>query len=159
MSRPKVFVSYARHDHEDAQGIVRALRSLGVPVWTDQQIRMGREWMSEIEEALRSARVIVLCVSPSFLASDWANLEIGVALSRSQESGVRVVPVVFRDSSMPESLKRFQSLDVRRLSADEVAKAICSIADEQNKKDTLPSAISNTPKTNSKEAVGHPPPD
>jgi TIR domain-containing protein len=119
-----IFISYAHKDLERVANISRALADLDVSVWSDQKIRAGEQWMTEIEKALTEAKVLVLCVSPSFLASDWAQFEIGVALSRSRDAGVKVIPILLNDSIVPEALNRFQFIDARRLSTDQVAAEI-----------------------------------
>jgi hypothetical protein len=130
-----LFISYAHQDHKAATEIARALANLNVSVWSDQAIRAGEEWMPAIERALDEAKVMVLCVSPSFLASDWAQLEIGVALSRSRSAGVRVIPVILSESVVPESLRRFQFIDARQLSVAQVATAIQKVV-EASRNDT-----------------------
>jgi hypothetical protein len=129
MSEPRVFISYSHQDRESGARISRALNELGVAAWTDQQIRAGDEWMSQIESALNEAKVIVLCVSPSFLASNWAQLEIGIALSRARASGVRVIPVILTDSVVPDALKGFQHLDARKLTPEQVAGEIKKVVE------------------------------
>ena len=111
-------------DHYVARDITRALANLGLSVWDDQNIRAGDEWMPAIEKALTEAKVLVLCLSPSFLASDWAQFEIGVALSRSRNSGVQIVPLILRESNLPQALKRFKYVDARTMSSDQVAATI-----------------------------------
>lgn len=57
--------------------------------------------MPEIKKALSEAKVLVLCLSPDFLASDWAQFEIGVALSRSRDGGPRFIPTLLQDLVYP----------------------------------------------------------
>jgi len=129
-----IFLSYSHHDGESLKNIFGALAERGVSVWSDQEIRAGNEWMPEIEKALAEAKVFVLCLSPSFLASDWAQLEIGVALSRSRDSGVRVIPLILRESVVPHALKRFQWVDARKMLPNEVAAAIQKVVEESKLK-------------------------
>lgn len=128
MPETRVFISYSHKDSELVASISRALSELDIASWSDQQIRAGDSWMSEIESALNEAKVVVLCVTPEFLASDWAQVEIGVALSRARESDIRVIPLILADTVLPDALKRFQYLDARKLSpeqvADEIKKAV-----------------------------------
>ena len=128
MTESNVFISYSRQDSETVAKIFRALNDRDVATWTDQQVGAGDSWMSEIETAWKDSKVFVLCVSPSFLASDWAQLEIGVALSRARESDVRVIPLILGETVLPEFLKRFKYLDARKLSADQVADEIKKVA-------------------------------
>lgn len=124
-----VFISHASQDGESANKIARALADRHVSVWSDQKIQAGGEWMQTIEQALTEAKVLVLCISPSFLASDWAQLEIGVALSRSRDAGVGVIPLILRESDVPQALKRFRNLDARSMSTEQVAAAIQQVVE------------------------------
>jgi hypothetical protein len=125
-----IFISYAHQDRERVAKITHALADRDVSISSDQNIRAGDEWMPAIEKALAEAKVLVLCISPSFLASDWAQFEIGVALSRSRDSGVRVIPLVLRESEAPQALNRFQYIDARDLSADQVAEALQKVVEK-----------------------------
>jgi hypothetical protein len=119
-----LFISYAHGDREVASDISRALSDLQMSVWSDQKIRAGERWMPEIEKALHEAKVMVLCITPTFLASDWAQFEIGVAISRSKAAGVRVIPLILRDTVVPDSLSKFQLIDARHLTASQAAAEI-----------------------------------
>lgn len=121
-----VFVSYSWEDRAQVTDITRELKALGVTVWQDQDIRAGARWMDEIDSALQDAKVLVLCISPRFLESDWCKMEIGIALSRARAGEARVVPILLSESAQPQStpLDRFQTLDARRLPAKAIAAKI-----------------------------------
>jgi hypothetical protein len=95
-------------------------------------MRGGAEWELEIEKAITEAKVLILCLSPSFLATDWAQVEIGIALTRSREANVRVMPLILEGSEMPPILRRFQFLDARNMPADQVAASIQKIVEAVN---------------------------
>src|SRR5262245_22424879 len=59
--------------------------------WHDRRIGVGREWDGEIDAQLRSADIILLLVSPDFIASDYCwDVEARVALER-EAAGEAVV--------------------------------------------------------------------
>jgi tetratricopeptide (TPR) repeat protein len=65
--------------------------------WHDRQITGGREWAGEIDKNLEAADIILLLVSPDFLASDYCNdIEMCRALERHAEGKARVIPIILR---------------------------------------------------------------
>lgn len=66
-------------------------------MWTDGQIDPGREWESDIRRNLQSADIIVLLVSPDFLASEYIyDKELKHAMERHETAEVQVIPVFLR---------------------------------------------------------------
>jgi len=97
--RAHVFVSYS---HRDVRWLNR-LRTMLKPVerrfstavWSDRQIEAGARWASEIEQALASARVVLLLVSPSFLASDFIDQnELGPVLAAARDGSKKILGVL-----------------------------------------------------------------
>jgi len=74
MERTRVFVSYCRDDlrHlEDFQEILSPYLRALPEIWSDGRIDPGDQWQKEISDALGSAKIAVLLVTPSFLASSF----------------------------------------------------------------------------------------
>ncbi|MGD9902978.1 MAG: toll/interleukin-1 receptor domain-containing protein [Vicinamibacterales bacterium] len=101
-SRPiEIFFSYARED-EALMDIVRlqlvVRERLGEIVkWHDRMIPAGDEWRSHIDDRIERAHVILLFVSPHFLASRYCyEIEGDIALRRHRDGTARVIPVVLR---------------------------------------------------------------
>ena len=71
----KVFISYA---HEDEHLRDQLQTQLAIPqrqglikIWHDREIGAGAEWAGAIDSQLETADLILLLVSPDFLASDY----------------------------------------------------------------------------------------
>ena len=74
-NRPiKLFYSYSHEDEAFREKLERHLAILRrqgvVKEWHDRHISAGREWKDQISEHLKTADVILLLVSSSFLNSD-----------------------------------------------------------------------------------------
>jgi internalin A len=70
-----VFISYAHEDEPLRQQLethLSLLRRQGlIANWHDRQILPGTEWEKEIDAHLESAQLVLLLISPDFLASDY----------------------------------------------------------------------------------------
>lgn len=100
----RVFVSHAHADerfvkklHEHLEG----LKKLGlISIWNDREIRAGSEWVSEIAARLDQADLILLLISPAFIASDYCyGLEMKRALERHEAGAARVIPIILRPTN------------------------------------------------------------
>jgi len=69
-----VFISYAHEDEllrERLEAHLSLLRRQGwIADWHDRQIIPGADWSQEIDEHRGTASIILLLISPDFLASD-----------------------------------------------------------------------------------------
>jgi hypothetical protein len=97
----EIFFSYA-HEDEALMDVVRlqlvVRERLGEIVkWHDRMIPAGDDWRTQIDQRIERAHVILLFMSPDFLASRYCyEVEGEVALRRHREGTARVIPVVLR---------------------------------------------------------------
>jgi len=97
----EIFFSYA-HEDEALMDVIRlqlvVRERLGEIVkWHDRAIFAGDDWQGKIDLRIERAHVILLFMSPHFLASRYCyEIEGEVALRRHQEGSARVIPVVLR---------------------------------------------------------------
>jgi hypothetical protein len=96
-----IFFSYAHEDERLVKDIQRQLciykRLLEISPWHDRRILPGSNWRNEIDERLRSARIILLFVSSDFIASDYCyGVEMAEALRRQQNNEATVIPIILR---------------------------------------------------------------
>src|SRR5258706_2919195 len=97
----EIFYSYAHKDEGLKKKLeihLSLLKQEGlITGWYDREIRAGAEWASEIETHLNSAHIILLLVSPDFMASDYCySIEMRRALERHEAQEARVIPVILR---------------------------------------------------------------
>jgi hypothetical protein len=71
----EIFYSYAHEDERLRKALDKQLSLLKreglITAWYDHKITAGKEWESEILTHLDSAQIILLLISPDFIASDY----------------------------------------------------------------------------------------
>jgi|GEM_PF-3385325 len=96
-----IFCSYSHHDEKMRQELEKHLtlfqrQGIGI-IWHDRKIDAGEPWRGQIDSHLKSADIILLLVSPDFLASDYCyDIEMKKALERHDAGEVRVIPIILR---------------------------------------------------------------
>jgi serine/threonine protein kinase len=96
-----VFISFAPADealmHEVEEHLALLKRDGLVRSWHPQMIGPGEEWARTVDEHLSRARLILLLVSSSFLASDYCfGVEMQRALERDKAGKAVVLPILLR---------------------------------------------------------------
>lgn len=125
----EVFFSYSHKDEGWRDQLTTALSGLKrqkvIREWHDRRISGGREWEQEIDTHLNTAQIILLLISPDFIASDYCfDLEMGRALERHEAGEARVIPIILRPTDMT-------GMPFRKLQAlPKDAKPIASWADK-----------------------------
>ena len=97
----EVFYSYAHEDEALIKGLRKQLSILKrqdvICDWYDREIMAGTEWKGQIDQHLNSAGVILLLISPDFLASDYCyDVEMKRAVERHEQGDAHVIPVLLR---------------------------------------------------------------
>lgn len=101
----KVFFSYSSEDHSFLEELKKRLillqrEGLINEIWYDRNISAGKEKQKELDEHLNSSHIILLLVSPDFIASDYCyGKEATKAIERYDQGEAIVIPVILRPSS------------------------------------------------------------
>lgn len=95
------FLSYSHKDEAFREELMRALSTLqrtnAIDCWHDRVISPGQEWEPQIQEQLRTARIILLLISADFIASDFCYaIELKQAMERHERGEARVIPILLR---------------------------------------------------------------
>lgn len=94
-----IFFSYSHKDEDLRNELEIHLASLKrqgvISTWHDRRIAAGEEFAGKISENLESANIILLLVSPYFIASDYCyEVEMKRALERHESGEAKVIPVI-----------------------------------------------------------------
>jgi len=97
----EIFMSYAHADRlwiDRFEKHLRSLRSQGIiDIWHDRDISAGQEWASEVDAHLEQAQIVLLFVSPDFMASDYVySSEFQRVMERNAQAKTRVIPIILR---------------------------------------------------------------
>jgi hypothetical protein len=97
----EIFYVYAHSDERLRKRLethLSTLRQQGVITeWHDRKIVAGTDWKQSIDTHLTTAAIILLLVSPDFLASDYCyGVEMQRALARHAAGEASVIPVILR---------------------------------------------------------------
>jgi len=96
-----LFFSYSHVDEslrDQLETHLSSLRRQGlISSWHDRRITAGEDFGKAIDSHINTADVILLLVSPDFIASDYCyEREMKRALERHQHGEARVIPVILR---------------------------------------------------------------
>jgi len=97
----EVFFSYAHEDEGLRDELAKHLKLLqregAISMWHDRRIVAGDEWKGAIDARLESAGIILLLISPDFIASDYCwDVEVKRAMARHAAGEARVIPIILR---------------------------------------------------------------
>lgn len=95
----KVFFSYSHKDENlrnELEIHLSTLKRQGIiQTWHDRRIGAGKSFGAEIDANLETSDIILLLVSPYFIASDYCyNVEMQRALERHKDGEAHVIPVI-----------------------------------------------------------------
>ncbi|MGH9755786.1 MAG: tetratricopeptide repeat protein [Blastocatellia bacterium] len=98
MASVHIFISHASKDDDFVKELRTALEGHQLPVWVDSRnLRGGDKLAPEIEQAIETARHVIVALSPNTINSPWVRLEIQQALAvekRRGKDGYRVIPLL-----------------------------------------------------------------
>ena len=103
-----IFISYSHKDEELKDALLTHLANLKrqkkIKAWQDRAIEAGQEWEAQIKSQLESAQVILLLISPDFMASDYCyDIEMEGAIARHDAGTAKVIPVILRPCDWKDS--------------------------------------------------------
>jgi hypothetical protein len=100
-------ISYSSSDRLKAQELGRRLEKEGWSVWWDRKINPGQSFSKVLEEALNSAKCVVVLWSKRSVASDWVQNEA----AEGKRRGI-LVPAFIEDTAPPFEFRRIQATNL-----------------------------------------------
>ena len=148
---PEVFYSYAHEDERHLNLLQMHLKALEadrlISTWYDRNIPPGDEWDRLINDRIHSADIILLLVSPAFMASDYIRQkEMKAALKRHEAGDAVVIPVILEKAlwkrravfkklqAVPKNAKPIRAWNPQRDGWFDVAEHIEELVEKINQK-------------------------
>ncbi|MBO0795061.1 MAG: TIR domain-containing protein, partial [Ktedonobacteraceae bacterium] len=97
----QLFCCYARSDQQYLAELKKHLKPLQreklIDIKADIDIDPGMEWERKIHHYLEQSQIILLLISPDFIASNYCyNIEMHKALIRHQQGTACIIPIIIR---------------------------------------------------------------
>ena len=97
----KIFYCYARKDRnlrDELEKHLFVLKHQGkIRSWHDREILPGASWEHEVDAQLGLADIVLLLISPDFIASNYCyGIEMQRALERHSQGDVYIIPILLR---------------------------------------------------------------
>ncbi|CAK8723160.1 hypothetical protein KKHLCK_12465 [Candidatus Electrothrix laxa] len=97
----KIFCSYSHKDESFREELeIHAsslMREKLVEIWHDRKIMPGQNWEDAIDIHLEESEIVILLISPNFIASDYCyGKELTRALEKDASGHAKVIPIIIR---------------------------------------------------------------
>lgn len=114
-----LFLSYSRDDLSRVEPLAAALEHEGHEVWWDRHIAGGQGFADAIEQALESARIVIVCWTTRSVRSDWVRDEAAAG----RDTG-RLLPVTLDGCQPPLGFRQYQTIDLSHWNGQVESKAL-----------------------------------
>lgn len=143
-----VFLSHNSKDKPRVRNLAERLEGAGLRVWFDEwNIQPGDIISLKVDEGLEQSRVLVLCLSPNALDSDWVTLERTTAVHRDPvNKSRRFVPLLLADCELSDSLRRYKYVDFRDEADSDFKELLGACRPDRNLRSEMSSRTARTVK-------------
>ena len=78
--KPQVFISYQWSAQDDVTALRKRIEASGYSCWMDVgQLGAGDELFARIDDGIRNACAVVVCITPKYVTSQWCTRELLLA--------------------------------------------------------------------------------
>lgn len=128
----RVFLCHAKEDAHIAREFRNTLVRYNYEVWLDESSLLpGHEWEREIQKAIRSSDVFLLCLSSSWgKRKGYIHAELRLALDEAKKmppGSIFIIPTRFENCVVPDELEKIQWIDLFTDSRNNFTKLIKSL--------------------------------
>lgn len=116
----ELFICYARRDEKLCDQLKTHIATLVrqgiISIWREREISVGAEWKREVNMHINYAQVILVLISPDFIASEYAySGEMARAIERHKMGEACVIPIILRPAIWEDaSFGMIQALPTNR---------------------------------------------
>lgn len=123
IEKPTLFISHASTDASFAMAVQQEIDKVfanGVEVFCTSSpgaVRVGQDWLTDIEAKLASAKALIAIVTPTSIERPWLWFELGASWSSGRSGACRIYPLCAAEvslSDLPPPLNRLQALSLAR---------------------------------------------
>ena len=113
MEKYSVFVSHSSQDKISfVNDLVKEIKSLGISVFYDTDvIGWGDNLKEKIDCGLKSCKLAVIVISPSYFDREWTEYEIQKLLDRQDSEGGKLIMPILYNVKKEEFVKHYPSLE------------------------------------------------
>lgn len=114
-----VFFSYSRTDQSEALPLIKAIEDAGFKVWWDGMLEGGTNFLETTEEALESAKAVVVLWSKTSVSSHWVRDEATSGRDRNI-----LIPLSLDGTMAPLGFRQVQLINLENWKNDQTAEPI-----------------------------------
>jgi len=113
----QIFISYAREDTQQVESIYKYLSQKGYQVWMDiHDLLPGEDWKKKVTSSIKESTFCLICLSKNAVTKrgvfQYEQKKVLEFWEEKLEDDIFLIPIRLDDCSVPESLKKFQWLDI-----------------------------------------------
>jgi len=146
----RVFLCHSKGDKEFVKSLYERLISIGCDPWLDEvKLLPGQKWEEEIPKAVKSAHVVVICLSRKAINKrGYIQREIKIALDVADEvpdDEIFIIPLKIEACNLPERLSKYQYAEAY---SDGFDKLFNSLSSQAKKLGIIPPTLTPRPPKN-----------